>query len=208
MWPETCPDQLIGLVDAVRLCNQQVKHPLILRSTQRPVRCTPECSNSRNLRVLATELVTIVSQNRHYTNILRWSCPSCSTNNIGTNSCSSCPPDPFQNTTLLTLLGKAFNSFFKSLVSLIGTNPPINYAPEQVTNYRLIETILSSHGIKWGRLIPIDYTLPYKCSCVKPHNSAITEVIPHFTIPILDNDEEDLLLLDLSSESLYKVGNY
>ena len=30
LWRETCPDQLVGLVDAVRLCNQQVKHPLVL----------------------------------------------------------------------------------------------------------------------------------------------------------------------------------
>ena len=158
MWLETCPDQLIGLVDAVRLCNMQVRHPLILRFTQRPIRFKPDCSHNINLRVLVNDLVTIVSQNRHYTNIIRWSCSSCSTQNIGTSSCSSCPPDPFKNTTLLTLLGK--NLWLKSRVGLIGTKPPTNYAPLLVTNYRLIETILSSHEIKWGRLIPIDHTLP------------------------------------------------
>lgn len=57
LWRETCPDQLVGLVDALRLCNQQVLHPLVLRSSQRTVRC----SNDRNLRALATQLVTIVS---------------------------------------------------------------------------------------------------------------------------------------------------
>ena len=182
----------------------QVRHPLILRFTQRPIRFKPDCSHNINLRVLVNDLVTIVSQNRHYTNIIRWSCSSCSTQNIGTTSCSSCPPDPFQNTTLLTLLGKSFDSFFKSLVGLIGTNPPTNYAPELVTNYRLIETILSSHGIKWGCLLPIDHSLPY----IKPPKAATIDVNPHETLPPLDTDEEDLLLLDLSVKSLYEVGNY
>ena len=124
LWRETCQDLLVGLVDALHLCNQQVLHPLVLRSSQRPVRCNPDCSNNRNLRALATELVTIVSHNKHYLNILRWSCPTCSSTNIGTDICSSCPPDPFKNSPLLNILGKVFDNFFKSLVTLIGTNPP------------------------------------------------------------------------------------
>ena len=206
LWLETCPDLLEGLVDALRFCNQKVLHPLVLRTSQRPVSCKPECNNNRNLKALASELVTIVTQNQHYSNILRWFCPTCSSSNIGTNICSSCPPDPFKNSPLFNILGKVFDNFFKSLVTLTGTNPPINYAPEKVTKFRLIETVLTSHGLKWCRLIPLNFTLSYKCSCLKPQTSAPTEDTPHHNTPRIDQDDEDLLLLDLSSESLYEVG--
>ena len=176
LWRNTWSDQRIPLVDAVLLCNLKVRHPLILRATQRPIKCYPVCSHSGNLRVLANNLVTLVARNKNYINIIKWICPTCTTHNIGSTSCSTCPPDPFKNSPLLTLLGKCVDSFFKAMVLLIGTNPPTNFAPETVTNYRLIETILTSHGIKWGRLLPFDHNFHYKCSCIKhPQISTIDD---------------------------------
>ena len=96
MWLDTRPDQLIPLVDTVLLCNLKVRHPLILRATHRPIKCSPVCSHSGNLRVLANNLVTLVARNRNYVNIIKWICPSCATYNIGSTSCSSCSPDPFK----------------------------------------------------------------------------------------------------------------
>ena len=206
LWLETCPDLLLGLVDALKICNMKVPHPLVLRTAQRPVSCKPGCNNNRNLKTLASDLVQIVTQNQHYSNILRWFCPACSSSNIGTNICTSCPTDPFKNSPLFNILGKVFESFFKSLVTLTASNPPINVTPEKVTKFRLIETVLTSHGLKWHRLVPLDFSLSYRCSCIKTPTSTPTEDTADHNTPQLDQDDDDLLLLDLSSESLYEVG--
>ena len=122
MWLETCPEILEGLVDALKICNMQVLHPLILRKAQRPVACKPGCNNNRNLKTLASDLVQIVTQNPHYSKILRWLCPACSSSNIGSLTCTSCPPDSFKNSPLFNILGKVFANFFKSLVTLTASN--------------------------------------------------------------------------------------
>ena len=70
-------------------------------------------------------------------------------------------------------------------------------------------TVLTSHGFKWHRLIPLDFKLAYRCSCIKPTTSTPTESPPIHNNPKHDQDEDendDLLQLDLSSESLYEVG--
>ena len=41
MWRETCPDQLLPLVDALMICLRKVRHPFILRATQRLNKCHP-----------------------------------------------------------------------------------------------------------------------------------------------------------------------
>ena len=81
-----CPTNLEGLVDAIRLCNLQVSHPLILRKGQRPPSCGPSCNASLNLSKLTNELVTIVSTNANYLKIIPWSCLVCLTTNIGTSN--------------------------------------------------------------------------------------------------------------------------
>ena len=138
MWRETCPDQLLPLVDALMIYSRKVKHPLILRATQHLNKCYPVCNYSGNLRDTASHLVSLVARNRHYLSIIKWVCPVCKTDNKATTTCSFCPRDPFKNSPLLTLLGKSFETFFKDLVQLIASNPPTNYAPESITNYRLI----------------------------------------------------------------------
>ena len=106
------------------------------------------------------------------------------------------------NSPLFNLLAKHFSNFFKSLVSLISSNPPTNYAPSRVTKFSLIVTILTSHGLKWHALLPINFKLSYQCTCKPPPASPPTESPPKHQ---LDDDDDDLLLLDCSSESLYEV---
>ena len=204
-WLSTCPDLLEGLVDAVRICSLQVSHPLCLRKNQRPLACGVGCNNSRNLHKLSTELVRIVIDNPHYIKILHWHCQTCSTPNIGSLTCTTCPTDPFMNSPLFNLLAKLFSNFFKSLVSLISSNPPTNYAPQRVTKFSLIVTILTSHGLKWHALLPINFKLAYRCSCKVPPASPPTESTPNHD---LDDDDDDLLLLDCSTESLYEVTKF
>ena len=71
---------------------------------------------------------------------------------------------------MITFMNRSVNRTLqiKDLVLLIGSNPPINFAPETITNYRLIETCLTYHGIKWGRLLPFDHKFSYNCTCIKP----------------------------------------
>ena len=201
-WLITCPDLLEGLVDAVRICSLQVLHPLCLRKNQRPLACGVGCNNNRNLHKLSNELVRIVIANPHYVKILHWRCQICSTPNIGSLTCTACPKDPFMNSPLFNLLAKHFSNFFKSLVSLISSNPPTNFAPSRVTKFSLIVTILTSHGLKWHALLPINFKLSYQCTCKPPPASPPTESPPNHE---LDDDDDDLLLLDCSSESLYEV---
>ena len=90
--------------------------------------------------------------------------------------CTSFPPDPFKNTPLFNILGKVFANFFKSLVTLTASNPPTNFAPQRVTKFSLIVTVLTSHGLKWHRLIPLNFKLAYRCSCIKPTTSTPTTI--------------------------------
>ena len=201
-WVITCPELLEGLVDAVRICSLQVKHPLCLRKNQRPLACGVGCNDSRNLAKLANELVNIVITNPNYVKILHWRCTVCFTPNIGSVTCTTCPKDSFKNSPLYNLLAKHFSQFFKSLVSLISSNPPTNYAPSRVTKFSLIVTILTSHGLKWHALLPINHKMSYNCTCKPPPASPPTESPPK---DLLDDDDDDMLHLDCSSESLYEV---
>ena len=97
MWRETCPDQLLPLVDALMICSRKVQHPFILRATQRLNKCYPACNYTGNLRDTALHLVSLVARNRHYLSIIKWVCPVCKTDNKATTTCSFCPPDPFKN---------------------------------------------------------------------------------------------------------------
>ena len=208
-WLATCPDLLEGLVDAVRICSLQVAHPLCLRKNQRPLSCRVGCNNSRNLHKLSSELVKIVIDNPHYIKILHWHCQTCSSPNIGSLTCTTFPADPFRNSPLFNILAKVFSNFFKSLVTLISSNPPTNYAPQRVTKFSLIVTILTSHGLKWHALLLIDFKLAYRCSCKVPTASTPTESPPNRNKPNHDHDDDDdLLLLDLSTESLYEVTTF
>ena len=201
-WDIICPELLEGLVDAIRLCSLQVKHPIILRKGQRPPACGQGCNASLNLVKLAHELVTIVTSNQNYVKILPWECKVCHTHNIGTITCNFCPHDPFKNNPLYTLLSKHFTQFFKKLVSLISSNPPTNYVPAKVTNFSLITTILTCHGQKWQALLPINHKMIYTCTCKPPPASPPTESPPK---DLLEEDDDDMLHLNCSSESLYEV---
>ena len=201
-WAIICPELLEGLVDAVRLCSLQVKHPLCLRKNQRPQACGIGCNDSRNLAKLANELVNIVITNHNYVKILHWRCTVCHTPNIGSVTCTTCPKDPFKNSPLYNLLAKHFSQFFKSLVSLISSNPPTNYAPSKVIKFSFIVTILTSHGQKWHALLPINHKMSYNCTCKPPPASPPTESPPK---DLLEDDDDDMLHLNCSSESLYEV---
>ena len=48
-----CPENLEGLVDAIRLCTFQVRHPLILSKGQHPPACGQGCNATLNLVKLA-----------------------------------------------------------------------------------------------------------------------------------------------------------
>ena len=91
MWYETCPDQFLPLVDALMICLRKVKHPLILRATQRLNKCYPACNYSGNLRDTVSHLVSLVARNRNYLSIIKWVCPECKTDNIASTTCSFCP---------------------------------------------------------------------------------------------------------------------
>ena len=197
-----CPQNLEGFVDAIRLCSLQVQHPLILRKGQRPPACGQGCNATLNLVKLTHELVTSVASNSNYVKILPWACKVCSTPNIGTITCNKCPYDPIQNNPLFNLLSKHFTLFFKKLVSLVSSNPPPNYIPTKVTNFILIKTILSCHGQNWQALLPINYKLIRNCKCLPPPASPPTQSTE---IDILDEEDDDLLLLNCSTESLYEV---
>ena len=142
----------------------------------------------QDLRDTASHMVSLVTRNRHYLSILKWECTICKTINKATTTCSFCPPDPFQNSPLITLLGKSFEQFFKELVQLVATNPPTNYAPETLTNYKLIEICLTSHGVKWGKLLSFDQKSPYNCNCSKPPPTATFVEIPRETHPFMDSE--------------------
>ena len=197
-----CPENLEGLVDAIRLCTLQVRHPLILRKGQRPPACGQGCNATLNLVKLTHELVTSVASNANYVKILPWACKVCSTHNIGTITCNECPYDPFKNNPLFTLLSKHFTLFFKKLVSLVSSNPPPNYIPAKVTNFTLIKTILSCHGQHWQALLPLSNKMIRSCKCKPPPASPPTQ---SSEIDLLAEEEDDLLLLNCSSESLYEV---
>ena len=197
-----CPENLEGLVDAIQLCTLQVSHPLILRKGQRPPACGPGCNATLNLVKLTHELVTIVSSNANYVKILPWAYKVCSTTNIGTITCNECPYDPFKNNPLITLLSKHFTKFFKKLVALVSSNPPPNYIPSKITNFSLIKTILSCHGHHWQALLPLSNKLIPIWKCKPPPASPPTHS-PE--IDLLAEEEDDLLLLNCSTESLYEV---
>ena len=169
---------------------------------QRPPSCGPSCNASLNLSKLTHKLVIIVSSNVNYVKILPWSCQVCSTTNIGTITCNECPYDNLKNNPLITLLSKHFSSFFKKLVALVSSNPPPNYIPSKITNFSLIKTILSCHGNPWQALVPLSKKFTPLCNC-KPLPSSPPTHYPE--LDILDEDEDDLLLLDCSTKSLYEV---
>ena len=198
-----CPQYLEGLVDAIRLCSLQVFHPLVLRKGQRPPACGQGCNASLNLVKLANELVTSVASNPKYLNIVPWACSVCLNHNIGSTRCSQCPYDPIQNNPFYNLLAKHFTLFFKRLVALVSSNPPINYIPTKVTNFLLIKSVLSSHGQNWQALLPINTKLIRNCNCLPPPTSPP----PQSTETDIPDEEDDdmLLLLNCSSESLYEV---
>ena len=54
---------------------------------------------------------------------------------------------------IFNLLAKHFSNFFKSLVSLISSNPPTNFAPSRVTKFSLIVTILTSNDVVHEQII-------------------------------------------------------
>ena len=198
-----CPQYLEGLVDATRLCSLQVLHPLVLRKGQRPPACGQGCNASLNLAKLANELVTSVASNPKYLNIVPWACSVCLNHNIGSTRCSQCPYDPIQNNPFYNLLAKHFTLFFKRLVALVSSNPPINYIPTKLPNFLLIKSVLSSHGQNWQALLPINTKLIRNCNCLPPPTSPP----PQSTETDIPDEEDDnmTLLLNASSESLYEV---
>ena len=58
----------------------------------------------------------------------------------------------------------------------------------------------------WGRLLPFDQKSPYSCNCSKPPQTATLVEIPPKTHQSIDSDGDDILLLDLSTESLYDIS--
>ena len=198
-----CPIYLEGLVDATRLCSLQVLHPLVVRKGKKPPSCGRECNATLNLAKLAKELVSSVTSNPKYLNIVPWSCSICLKLNIGVTRCTKCPFDPIQDNPFYNLVAKHFEFFFKSLVAHVSSNPPTNYNPPKVTSFLLIKTVLSSHGQNWQALAPPNTKLTRHCNCPLPPTTPPPQITENYS---LEEDDDDMtLLLNASSESLYEV---
>ena len=198
-----CPVYLEGLVDATRLCSLQVHHPLVVRKGKKPPSCGRECNATLNLAKVAKELVSSVTTNPKYLNIVPWSCSICLKLNIGVTRCTKCPFDPIQDNPFYNLVAKHFEFFFKSLVAHVSSNPPTNYNPQKVTNFLLIKTVLSSHGQNWQALAPPNTKLTRHCNCLLPPTTPPPQITENYSPE--EDDDDMTLLLNASSESLYEV---